>query len=144
MEQMLNYARRKDIGMMRKLVTVTGFSLLEVLVSMLILAFGILGLAPLVTIAIYNNSYSGDLTEANNIARTQVETLLNQNGYGQLPLITMTDSVQGVYQVTNRVDDNSTNAAVPAGVYRVDVIVKWQDDQNIERTIEVASLKPIF
>jgi len=119
-----------------------GTTLLEVMISMIILGLGILGLVPLIGLSIYNNTYSNDITVANALAQGEVETLLNMGSYGQLPFMHTRDSVDGIFAVNQRVDDNSTDGSVPAGVYKIGVNIAWTDQQNILRSINYCTLKP--
>lgn len=118
-----------------------GITLLEVMVSMIILAMGILALAPLIGIAIYNNTYANDITIANELAQKEIETILNRSSFGSLPYISTKDSVYEIYSVYERVDDESTDASVPAGTYKITVRVSWIDQQNVPRTVSYLTLK---
>jgi type IV pilus assembly protein PilV len=120
----------------------TGFSLLEVMIAMVVLAIGVLGLAPLVTVAIYGNTYSNDLTVANSLAEEEMERLVNMNTYGSLPFITVTDSVGGTFKVVRTVEDNSSNGGVPIGVYRLNVALSWTDHKSIQRFANLTTYKP--
>ena len=118
-----------------------GFTLLEVLISLIILGIGILGLAPLIGMAIYGNSYSNDATAASVLAQREVEALLNKADYGVLPYISTSDSVNGLYSVTRNVVNNSTNAAVPPGLIRISVAVSWTDMQQTDRSVNFSTMK---
>lgn len=52
-----------------------GFSLIEVLVSLVILSISLLALAGLMNITTYNNSFGGHLTEASTFAQDKLEEL---------------------------------------------------------------------
>jgi len=126
---------------MGKLKEKKGLTLLEVMVSMIILAIGILGLAPLITISIYGNSFSHDLTVANALAQEEVEKLINQTDYGQIPFNSTTDSVQGHFMVNRIVNDDISDAMIPAGLYKISVDVAWIDKQNQQRTVQFSTFK---
>lgn len=119
-----------------------GITLLEVMISMLVLAVGVLGLAPLMGVAIYNNTYANDITTANALAQKEVESLLGMADYGVLPLINNSVSTDSTYSFVNRVDDNSTDATVPNGLYRISVDISWYDQVNEPRSINYTALKP--
>lgn len=121
----------------------TGISLIEVVTSMTILAVGVLGLAPLMMISIYGNTYSSDMTQANALAQQEVETLVNWSDYGSLPLVTVTDSVAGVYKVTRTVIDHVCSADVPVGLVQISVVVTWTDKKQQERNVYYSTLKPV-
>ncbi len=119
-----------------------GVTMLEVMVSILILTIGVLGLAPLIGIAVHNNTYANDLTIANNLAQKELESLMAQQSYGALPLLETKDSVSGAYQVNRRVDDNTVLAAVPPGVFKLSVNIKWTDSKQKQRSIDYSIFKP--
>ena len=50
-----------------------GLSLLEVLISMIVLAVGILGLAPMIVLSIEGNDISRDFSLASELAKKQLE-----------------------------------------------------------------------
>ncbi|RME22646.1 MAG: hypothetical protein D6800_10790 [Candidatus Zixiibacteriota bacterium] len=127
-----------------KLCQENGISILEVMVAMVILGLGVLGLAPLVTISIYSNGFAGKLTAAEQIARRELEELVSQPTYGSLPFVAGPDSVGGRYLVTRKVDDNTTDASVPSGVYKLHVLLQWNDDVNRPRNIDMVTYKPIL
>jgi type IV pilus assembly protein PilV len=121
-----------------------GFTLLEVMISMIVLAIGILGLGLIMSMSIYGNTYSKGVTEANALAQREVESLSNQQSYGTLPYSCVTDSVQGIYQISRIVEDNTTNASVPAGLYKISVVVAWRDQQAVDRTIYYTTFKSVL
>lgn len=55
-----------------------GLSLLEVLISMIVLAVGILGLAPMIVLSIEGNDISRDFSLASELAKKQLEELQAQ------------------------------------------------------------------
>ncbi len=125
-----------------KLRSEKGVTMLEVMVSILILTIGVLGLAPLIGIAVHNNSYANDLTVANALAQKELESLVAQQTYGTLPMIDTRDSVSGSYQVNRRVDDNAALASVPPGVFKLSVNIKWTDAKQKQRSIDYSIFKP--
>ncbi|MFZ1685473.1 MAG: prepilin-type N-terminal cleavage/methylation domain-containing protein [Candidatus Zixiibacteriota bacterium] len=127
-----------------KYVNRNGFTVMEVLVSMIILTIGILGLAPLIMVSIYGNSFSNDMTQANALAQREVETLVNQKDYGTMPYIAVVDSVNGVYKVTRTVEDQTTNASVPVGLAKITVVISWTDKKALLRTVNYSTLKPMI
>ena len=52
-----------------------GFTLIEVMVSIIILSIGVLGLAPLMAVSITGNAFSNEATRANVIAQDRIEEL---------------------------------------------------------------------
>ena len=120
-----------------------GFTLIEVMISMVILAIGILGLAPLMVLSIYSNTYSQDLTRATSVAQDRIEQLKNQGNFASMPYNEGPTTVYGTYNRTIRVDDTSTDGTVPAGVYRIKVTIAWTDDKGLARSVDYYTYKTI-
>ncbi len=118
-----------------------GFTLLEVVVSMLLLGIGLLALIALQIRAVQSNSFSNCLTLASCVARNQVETLRTASAAGW-------DSVSdGTY--TDTVVDTDPDTGVsrmaftrqwvietdPSGRRRnVSVTVSWDHDGRLHQT----------
>jgi type IV pilus assembly protein PilV len=120
-----------------------GFTLIEVMISMVILAIGILGLAPLMVLSIYSNTYSQDLTRATAVAQDRIEQLKSAPNFAVVPYTETTNNVDGTYNRTILVDDASTDGAVPAGVYRIKVTIAWTDDKGMARSVDYYTYKTI-
>lgn len=127
--------------MKKRLQNKRGLSLLEVLVSMLILAFGLLGLAPLFLTNIYSNYYSNNITKANVIAQDKIEWMRNQLSFSPLPWIEVTPNLEDIFTRTARVDVDTTDGSVPSGVYRIRVTVNWKDKAGFNRTVNYYTYK---
>jgi type IV pilus assembly protein PilV len=121
-----------------------GFTLIEVMISMVILAIGILGLAPLMVLSIYSNTYSQDLTQATAVAQDRIEQLKNQGNFLVMPYTETTPNVNGSpYNRSIVVDNTSTDGTVPAGVYRIKVTISWTDDKGMARSVDYYTYKTI-
>jgi prepilin-type N-terminal cleavage/methylation domain-containing protein len=104
-----------------------GLSLLEVLISMLILAFGVLGLAPLVVVSIEGNNVSRDVLNVTNIAKGRMEFLQSVDPMPTVPFLKGEPDLYGAYSCTTRVWDNSTDTLLPSGLYKAVVTIDWTD-----------------
>lgn len=120
-----------------------GFTLIEVMISMVILAVGILGLAPLMVLSIYSNTYSQDLTQATAVAQDRIEQLKPAPNFAVMPYTEATNNINGIYNRTVRVDDASTDGTVPAGVYRIKVTISWTDKKGVARSVDYYTYKTI-
>jgi type IV pilus assembly protein PilV len=118
-----------------------GLSLLEVLVAMLILAFGILGLAPMLVSTIFSNSYSSEVTKANVIAQDKIEFMQSLVYFNPLPWTEVTNNLNGIFTRSTRVDVDSTDGSVPSGVYRIRVTVSWTDKAGKARSVNYYTYK---
>lgn len=119
--------------MKRKLRNDSGFTLIEVMVSMIILSIGVLGLAPLMAVSVTGNSFSNEATRANVIAQDRIEQLKNM-AFGGMPYSDSTSS-DPYYGCLARVDDVTSDANVPAGVYRINVRITWTDQSGVDRRL---------
>jgi len=126
--------------MLKRLKNKKGLSLLEVLVAMLILAFGVLGLAPMIVTTMFSGSYSNEVTRANVIAQDKLEFVKNLISFTPLPW-TEVSSINGLFTRTTRVDVDTTNSSVPAGVYRIKVTINWIDKAGKTRTVNYYTYK---
>lgn len=61
--------------MLRRVKTAEGFTLLEVMITVVILAIGLLGLAGLQIVAIKGNSFGQQMSVASTLAQNQLEQL---------------------------------------------------------------------
>ncbi|OGC81051.1 MAG: hypothetical protein A2W07_04925 [candidate division Zixibacteria bacterium RBG_16_43_9] len=127
--------------MLKRLQDKKGLSLLEVLVAMLILAFGILGLAPMIVTTIFSNSYSSEVTKANVIAQDKIEFMQSLVYFNPLPWTEVTNNLNGIFTRSTRVDVDSTDGSVPSGVYRIKVTVNWTDKAGKTRTVNYYTYK---
>ncbi len=118
-----------------------GVTILEVMISMVILGFGILGLAPLIVISMYGNSYSHEVTSANAIAQEKIEQLKEAPSFSPLPWQETVSGVHNSFTRTTTVDDNTTDVSIPSGVYRITVNVSWTDQKGLSRTLSYYTYK---
>jgi len=123
--------------MMKKfrLNTDQGFTLIEVMISMIILSIGVLGLAPLMAVSITGNSFSNEATRANVIAQDRIEQLKNTAGFAGMPFVDTT-TVDAQFGCRARVDDATSDVTVPAGVYKIQVQITWTDQAGVPRHLQ--------
>jgi Tfp pilus assembly protein PilV len=128
-------------NLIRLLRRETGLTLLEVMISMLILAFGVLGLAPMLVISMFGNSYSNQVTVADAIALDWLEEIKSWYQITPIPYAQTANGVHGIFTRQTQVDDSTTDASIPAGVYRIQVTVSWTDHEQIPRSVTYHSYK---
>lgn len=126
--------------MLKRFKNIKGLSLLEVLVAMLILAFGVLGLAPMIITSIFSGSYYNEVTRVNIIAQDKMEFMKNLISFSPLPWTEVT-SINGIFTRTTRVDVDTTDSSVPAGVYRIRITISWTDKVGKTRTVNYYTYK---
>ena len=103
-----------------------GFSLIELLIAMAVLAFGMLAAASMQYSAIRNNTKGNIYTQANMLAKTKLEYLKNLD-ISSDELVTSTDP----YSDPTLIDDNEQ----PGGIYSRQWLIQNLGDQA--RTITV-------
>jgi Tfp pilus assembly protein PilV len=118
-----------------------GISILEVMISMVILAFGILGLAPMMVISLYSNSYSSEITTANALVQARMEQLKSATSFSPLPWYTQETQLYNIYTRETQVDDRTTDGTIPLGVYKIKVKISWTDQKSMARSINYYTYK---
>jgi type IV pilus assembly protein PilV len=108
---------------MRRFKDAEGFTLLEVMITVVILAIGLLGLAGLQIVAIKGNSFGQQMSVASTLAQNQLEEL-RQTAYSSLSdgFDTYIDQVNGV--TYNRAWDVIPDVNHPDWM-RVEVTISW-------------------
>lgn len=116
-----------------------GLSLLEVMISMVILSIGLLGLTPLMVLSIKSNNISNDTIIASNIARDKMEYL---EGLDSIPSSSFSESVSNVqsgFNQTTIINDNSSDNTIPNGLLRVTIAIDWIDKTGSIRKTMLSS-----
>lgn len=122
----------------------SGFSLLEVLISLVILSIGLLGLASLTAMIIRTNSFSDEFTTATALAQDKLEELVNTS-FGSVvtgsdpSLIDENGDAGNTGSKYNRswtITDNITTK-------NIQVTVTWSDinANSGQRTINIYTIK---
>lgn len=111
----------------------SGFSVVELLVAVLILAIGLLGLAELQITAMKANSQSATMTASTALAQRIIEeiaampaddAMFNGPGTGTWPGSPVTVAGGGTYGITYQVEEvKPTSSTVVTNLYRVTVFV---------------------
>ncbi|MCK4224835.1 MAG: prepilin-type N-terminal cleavage/methylation domain-containing protein [candidate division Zixibacteria bacterium] len=118
-----------------------GMTLLEVMIAMLILAFGVLGLAPMIVISMYGNSYSNQVTVADAIAMDRFEEIKTWYHISPIPYSQTVNNVQGIFTRQTLIDDSASDPSIPAGVYEIQITVSWTDQEEVPRSVSYFTYK---
>jgi type IV pilus assembly protein PilV len=111
-----------------------GFTLLEVLITLFIVAIGVLGLVGMQVTGIRGNAYSIEMTQAAVMGQEKIEELKNLD-YGAMAGGNDTVTQAGV-------DYARIWTVTPiGGMSRVQVVVSWTDKSSTSRSTSVATLR---
>lgn|SRR5512134_2081818 len=128
--------RRKDPSL-----TESGFTLIEVLVTMLILVFGLLGTAGLTTGIMRGNFYAKNVTSATAIAESQLEAV-QREGYPNVTTTKFPSSPQAVSM--GGVNFNRTTIidldAPALNMKTITVTVSWTEANNAARSVALKTI----
>ncbi len=117
-----------------------GLSLLEVLVGMLVLAIGLLGLAPMLAVSVEGNVTSRDASTAANLAKEKVEFYESLDVVPAMPVVLKEAGLENKFARVTSVMGNASDSTIPVGAYRVDVQVLWLDNQSVNRSTRYSTL----
>jgi type IV pilus assembly protein PilV len=128
-----------NVAKMRKRIKEEGFTLLEVIVAIAILTFGLLAVASMQAASIRGNFFAGGVTEGTTWAGGQVERLMalpydhNDLDQAQNPH----QATEGRYTINWNVTDNTpiTNTKT------INVTVTWTD-QGAQKTVSLQRVIP--
>ena len=111
-----------------------GVSLLEVLVAMVLISFGLLGMAPMLVMSIEANSMSKDALEISSLAKEKLELYENSSLLPTLPYREQeVDLGDGCTRLTE-IWDNTTDTLLPEGLAVAEVTMSWNDNVGASRT----------
>jgi len=125
----------------KQLVNAKGVTLLEAMIAMVILAFGVLGLAPMIVISMYGNSYSNQVTVADAVAQDRLEEIKTWSDVTPIPYSQTVTNILGIFTRETLINDSTTAASIPAGVYKIQINVSWTDQKQLPRSVNYFSYK---
>ncbi len=116
-----------------------GLTLLEVLISMLVISIGVLGLAPLVVLSVNANDMSRDVLAVSELAKEKIEFYENSSALPALPYYEVEDDLgegtyDRLYDRTTYIWDNTTDTLVPPNLCHIQVTIAWTDIQGLSHT----------
>lgn len=118
-----------------------GFTLIEVLVAVLVLMFGLLGVAGLTAQVVKANFFAKNMTSATTVAQTQLEAVQNKGYAGattaNFPSTAQTVSMGGVsFSRTTTIFDNDP----ASNMKRIAVTVSWTENNGVARSIALQTI----
>lgn len=126
---------------------VNGFTLIEVLIAIVILSFGLLGMASLTVGIIKGNKFSNNLSTATTLAQDKMEDT-RRLGYSGMPSADTTTSedygtITGYtdYKRVTETDVYTVGTAFPpAGMKVITITAYWKDPNQVEHSVELKSI----
>jgi type II secretory pathway pseudopilin PulG len=112
-----------------------GITLIEVLAAMIVLAVGILSMAPMMTISITGSRFSNEVTTIAAEAQQRIEEQIGRGSFPTMPYIIADTVGDGKYAVRTEVRDETVDNSIPSLVYEISVTVGWLDDANLQRSM---------
>ena len=122
----------------KKIIDSSGISLLEVLISMIVMTIGVMGLMPLFITSIDGNVISKDNTNATTLIKQQIEFYEGLDSIPSVPF-ELQEFVDGKYTRFTYIKDSTTDASVPGGAYQIDVEVYWTDIKDNVKSTEIST-----
>lgn len=120
--------------------SITGLSLLEVLISMVILGIGVLGLAPMMVISIDANSISRDFSIATQLAKEKLEFYEAEPTISGVPFTDEETDLRNRFTRTTYVIDNASDTSLPDNIYQISVTLSWPNDLGQVQSTTMSSL----
>ena len=118
-----------------------GISIQEVMVSMIVLAVGVLGLAPLIVLSISANNLSRDVMTVSELTKEKMERYENSVLIPALPYSeTETGLSGGLYDRHTYIWDSDTDSLIPEGLCYIDVTIKWKDEAGLGHSSRASTI----
>lgn len=108
----------------KKIKRETGFTVIEVLVAIAIIAVGVLALAANTVSVTQGNRISANTTIATNLAQEKIEEVKAQSAFTDG---TVTDTVEGSSGITFTRTRLISNSSLAAHLRQIDVTVSWTE-----------------
>ena len=115
------------------------FTLLEVLVTILILTIGLLGIAGLTTGVIRGNHYSKNITSATAAAQTQLDAVQSGGYANALAANFPTDTVSMGGMSFSRTTTITANSPA-ANMKQISVTASWTDSNDTARSVTLETI----
>lgn len=138
---MTNLETGESTGVKRR----KGMTLVEIMIAMVILSFGLLGVAAIQVRAITEGSGGQHLSDASAIARNRIEALarqawasptLNDTGGAWTAPVNVVTADQ-TYQQSERITDNGP----PTTIKSIEVRISWNDSKRQNRSVVLSSAR---
>ena len=111
-----------------------GLSHLEVMISMILLALGLLAMAPMVVLSIEGNNISRDVMTVSEMAKEKIEFYKDDDTFPTVPFTEMETNIFGSYDRLTKIQDSTTDVTIPGGIYQIAIYITWIDKTGVDRS----------
>ena len=111
-----------------------GLSLLEVMISMILLALGLLAMAQIIGLSIEGNNISRDVMTVSEMAKEKIEFYKGVKPFPAVPYYETETSIFGGYNRYTSIQDSVSDASIPGGLYEVAIKITWTDKTGVDRS----------
>ena len=125
----------------KKIKNIKGFSLIEVMAVMLILAIGILGIAPMIVVSQFGNNWGKDVLFVNAEVQKRMETLRNMSPDSIYVRIGSNTETTGQYSFVTAIDTAHSGNSIPAGVIQIGLTANFTDFEGQNRTLTYVTFR---
>lgn len=112
----------------------SGIGLLEVLISMVLLAVGVLGMGMVICTAIQGNVTSRDNTVVDTLIKRQIEHFESLDSFPSMPFEWEETGYAGAYNRTTYLYDSTTDTTLPGNLCYLKVEVSWEGQDELSHT----------
>lgn len=117
----------------------SGLSLLEVMTSMILLALGLLIMAPMVVLSVEGNNISRDVMTVSKMAKEKIEFYKDADTFPTVPFTKMETNIFGSYDRLTKIQDSTTDVTIPGGIYQIVIYINWTDKTGVDRSTSYAT-----
>ncbi len=116
-----------------------GLSLLEVMVSMIILSIGILGMAPLLVLSVDGNNTSNDMLTVSNLAKDRIEFFETLSPLPAMPFKETEANLGDGYNRYTVMYDNATDSTLSENICHLEVTISWINKSGNSRSTKYST-----
>lgn len=111
-----------------------GISLIEVMISMMVMGIGVLGMAPMIVLSVESNTMSRENTRSAKLMKEKIEYYETLDPMPAIPFAETESGLDSIFTRTTSIADNTSDTLIPAGLYRIAVRIDWLDNQSVQQS----------
>lgn len=118
----------------------SGFTLLEVLIAVIIIGFGVVAIGKFFSVSMLNSGFVRQQTIALSLADSKIEELRAYDSLTAYDAISTAVETDGDYTINWSITPSPTNIGYIGKYKEIDVTVAWTDLQGVARNIDATSI----